>query len=98
MFVLILSLLDLIAGGLLLLNLNYYVNYVAAFMLLKGLFSIISSFGMGYWFDWMGFIDIITSISLFLFSFGLPASIFKTIAWLIVAKGVYCMLRTILKF
>lgn len=98
MIVLILSIIDLAAGTLLLLNLHFFLNYITAIMALKGLFSIFSSFGAGFWFDWMGFVDILTAIALLLFSFGVPAGFFTTIAWIIIFKGIYCLIRTIFRF
>jgi hypothetical protein len=98
MIVLILSAIDLICGGLLLLNLNFFLNYIAGIMLLKGAFSILSSLGVGYWFDWMGWIDLIGAAALLLFAFGIPAAVFTNLAWIIVFKGVYSLLRGLLQF
>ena len=98
MIALILSIIDLLAGSLLLLNLNFYINYIAGILAIKGLFSILSSLGVGYWFDWMGFVDILTAIALLLFSFGIPATFFTTIAYLIIFKGIYSLIRIIFRF
>jgi len=98
MIVCILSIIDLLAGSLLLFNLHFFLNYITAIVALKGLFSIFSSLGAGYWFDWMGFVDILTAIALLLFSFGVPATFFTTIAWIIIFKGIYCLIRSVFKF
>jgi hypothetical protein len=98
MFVLILSAIDLIAGGLILLNINFLLNYIAIIIFFKGFFSIISSLGIGYWWDWMGWIDILTAAALALFSFGFPAAIFTYIAYVVIFKGAYSMLRGLLHF
>ena len=98
MIVLILSIIDLLAGGLLLFNLNFLLNYIAIILFFKGFFSIISSLGFGYWWDWMGWVDIITSIALALFSFGLPAAIFTYVAYIVIFKGTYTMLRGFFNF
>jgi len=98
MIVLILSAIDLLSGSLLLLNLKFFLNYIAGIMLLKGAFSLLSSLGIGYWFDWMGFIDVISGVALLLFAFGIPAAIFSTLAWIVIFKGVYSLLRGLFKF
>lgn len=67
-------------------------------MLLKGAFSILSSLGVGYWFDWMGWIDVIAAGALLLFAFGIPAEVFTTLAWIVIFKGVYSFLRGLFKF
>lgn len=95
---LLLTAIDILSGSVLLLNLNFFVNYIAVILLLKGLFSLLSSLGIGYWFDWMGVVDIISAVALFLFYLGLPAAIFSTIAWIIIFKGSYSFLRTIFRF
>lgn len=98
MITLILSAIDLLSGSLLLLNLNFFLNYIAGIMILKGAFSLVSSIGVGYWFDWMGFIDVISGVALLLFAFGLPAAIFSTIAWIVILKGTYSLMRSVFHF
>jgi len=98
MIVFILSAIDLLAGSLLLLNLNLLLNYIAVIIFFKGFFSVISSLGLGYWWDWMGWIDVITAIALALFSFGFPASIFTYVAYIVIFKGSYSMLRGLFNF
>lgn len=98
MIALILSVIDLLSGSLLLLNLKIVLNYVAGIMLLKGAFSLLSSLGAGYWFDWMGAIDVISGIALLLFAFGVPAAIFGTLAWIVIFKGLYSLLRSVFRF
>lgn len=98
MIVFILSAIDLFAGGLLLLNQNFLLNYIAAIMFFKGFFSVVSSLGVGYWFDWMGWTDIISAVVLGLFAFGLPASMFAYVAYLVIFKGSYSILRSLFRF
>lgn len=98
MIVFILSAIDLLAGGLILMNVNFLLNILAVIIILKGFFSSISSIGIGYWFDWMGAVDILAGTSLFLFSFGLPAAFFSTIAWIVIFKGIYSITRYVFRF
>jgi hypothetical protein len=98
MITLILSAIDMLSGSLLLLNLKIFLNYIAGIMLLKGAFSLLSSLGAGYWFDWMGFIDVISGAALLLFAFGLPAAIFGTLAWIVIFKGIYSFMRAVFHF
>jgi hypothetical protein len=98
MIVFILSAIDLLAGGLLLLNLNILITYIAAIIFFKGFFSVISSLGLGYMWDWMGWIDMITAASLALFSFGFPASAFTYVAYIVIFKGTYTMVRGLFNF
>ena len=98
MITLILSAMDLVCGGLLLLNLNFLLNIIAGIMLMKGAFSLLSSLGVGYWFDWMGWLDVIGGAALLLFAFGIPAAIFANLAWIIVFKGIYSLVRGVFHF
>ena len=45
------------------------IKYLAFFSISKGVWSIFSSFALGYYFDWMGAVDLIAGISLILINF-----------------------------
>jgi len=96
--VLILSIIDVVAGGFLLLSAPVFANYFAFIFLIKGLFSLLSSFSMCYFFDWMGFVDVIVGIVFGLMSFGLFFGFYTTIGWIVLLKGIYSMIRFALKF
>jgi len=96
--VLILSIIDIVAGGFLLLNAPIFANYFALIFLIKGAFSVLSSFSMRYFFDWMGFVDIIVGIVFGLMSFGLFFGFYASIGWIVLLKGIYSMIRFVLKF
>ena len=68
---LVLSIIDVVAGGFLLLHAPVFANYFAFIFLIKGLFSLLSSWSMRYFFDWMGIVDVIVGIVFGLMSFGL---------------------------
>jgi len=94
----ILSIVDVMAGGFLLLNAPVFANYFAFIFLIKGLFSLLSSFSMRYFFDWMGFVDVIVGIVFGLMSFGLFFGFYSTVGWIVLLKGMYSLARFALKF
>lgn len=85
MFVTILSIIDILAGISLAIP-NFLGFYLGIIMLLKGISSIVGSFASGFFFEIMGFIDLITGI-LLIFSFNIPWF------WILpVLKGIFCLL------
>lgn len=95
---LILSIIDVVAGGVLLLGAPNFANYFAFIFIAKGLFSLLSSFSMRYFFDWMGFIDVIVGIIFGLMSFGLFFGFYSIVGWIVLLKGMYSLARFALKF
>jgi hypothetical protein len=98
MIILIMSILDLLSGAVLITNGDFLffssiVSYMAAYSLFKGVLFLLSSFGMGYYFDWMSAIDIITGIGLLLLMWGFSFGFFYTIAVIALLKGAYSFLR-----
>ena len=94
----ILSVIDVVAGGFLLFNAHSFANYFAFIFILKGLFSVLSSMSMRYVFDWMGYVDIVVGIVFGLMSFGLFFGFYPTIGWIVLLKGIYSLARFVLKF
>jgi len=94
----ILSVIDILAGGFLLVSAPVFANYLAFIFLAKGLFSLLSSFSMRYFFDWMGFIDVIVGIAFGLMSFGMFFGSYSFIGWIVLLKGIYSLARFVLKF
>jgi len=98
MLLFILSILDLIAGLLVILSQNFlltsnaFVFYFAIYSLGKGIVSLLTSIAVGYFFDWMGVIDVITGIALFMIHSGSQLGIFKTIGIIILIKGLYSLI------
>ena len=79
----VLGILDIVAGFLTLLSNDVVVGvflFFGWFMLIKGLFSLISSMGQGYFLDWMGWIDLLTGITLLT-------------AWNVPYIWVFCVLK-----
>jgi hypothetical protein len=66
---------------------------MAAYSLFKGLTSFLSSIGMGYYFDWMGIIDMITGVGLVFLMWGFSFGFLYTIGIVAILKGAYSFLR-----
>ena len=89
MFLLVLGLLDVVAGLTILFPefFSQIAFYVAVITLLKGIFSFGSSALNNYWLDWMGTVDILTGIVI-LTGFSIPYF------WVLpILKGLYTILR-----
>lgn len=102
MFVIILSILDVFSGLILLtyssiLFFHNFVGYMVAYSLFKGMISFLSSIGMGYYFDWMGIIDIIIGFMLLLLMWGFSFSFIQTIGAVAILKGMYSFFRGFFK-
>lgn len=67
-----------------------FLFYVALYSLAKGIFSLIISFGAGYYADWLGFADVVTGAVLALMSFNVSFGFFYYIGIFAIVKGLYC--------
>ena len=102
MLIIILSILDIFSGLILLtysslLLFHNFIGYMAAYSLFKGLLSFLSSIGMGYYFDWMGIIDVIAGVILLLLMWGFSFGFIQTVGAIAMLKGAYCFLRGFFK-
>ena len=67
-----LALLDILGGICLAFSwIGTLTSLIGLFILVKGLFSIVGSLASKYYFDWMGWIDLIVGMSL-IFGFAIP--------------------------
>jgi uncharacterized membrane protein HdeD (DUF308 family) len=85
MILALLGLLDILVGVSLLFP-NFLAFYIGVIILLKGISSIVGSFAVKYFFDVMGFIDVIAGVILLL-NFSIP--------WfwlLLMIKGIYSLI------
>jgi len=80
--------LDILGGVLLVLSVSTTPLF-AIFFILKGIWSIISSVGSGYYADWMGAVDLLTGIGLYLVLNGITNGIFKIVGIAMILKGLY---------
>ncbi|MBS3055479.1 MAG: hypothetical protein J4452_03245 [Candidatus Aenigmarchaeota archaeon] len=94
MIILFFALMDIL-GGLAVLDKNFavLVAYLAYAHMIKGGFSLFGSLFSGYFFDWMGAIDLIGGIVLLLISFKISFVFFPTIGWIFIGKGIYTFIR-----
>ena len=89
MLLLVLGLLDILAaitivlGSIGWIGESTFLFYLAVFMLLKGLWSVLTSAAASFFFDFMGIIDIIGAIIMFLINWGMSTDIFLWIGILI---------------
>ncbi len=84
MILAILGLFDIIVGVSLAFP-NFLVFYIGIIVLIKGISSIVGSFAAKYFFDFMGFIDVIAGVILLL-NFSIPWF------WLLpLIKGIYSL-------
>jgi len=90
-----LSLIDVIAGFVLVSSegSGRIVHFFAMYALIKGVWSLMSSFSAGYYFDWMGAVDTITGICLLLTNYNLVFGFFSIIGMAQVMKGIYSAIR-----
>lgn len=97
--VLILSILDLVAGLLVFSSysgletlLGKVILYVSIFHLIKGAWSIVSSFVLGYIYDVLGWIDLLSGILIILALNGIVFHFAYIFAIIMIIKGLYCIL------
>jgi len=85
MILAILGLFDIVVGISLAFP-NFLAFYIGVIILLKGISSIVGSFAVKYFFDVMGFIDVIAGVIL-VFNFSIPWF------WLLpTIKGIYSLI------
>lgn len=88
----LLGIFDIIAGFSILLKISLNLTSriiltIGVIMLFKSIVSIISSFKIGYYLDWQGFIDFLSGLILIGISLGYPFSLL--IGLLLIGKGAY---------
>lgn len=103
MIVLALSIIDILVGFMVINHtlFGFFKNYLIYFIfyfILKGFWSLGTSVGSGYLFDWLGVIDLAIGIVLFLMKSNMSMGFFSIIGWAEVVKGGYCILRSLVKF
>ncbi|RLJ01607.1 MAG: hypothetical protein DRP11_04115, partial [Candidatus Aenigmatarchaeota archaeon] len=64
------------------------ISLLAFLSILKGLYSILTSIGSGFYFDILGFLDLLGGFALLLLAQGLHHGIFVWIGALILLKGI----------
>jgi len=99
MITILLSAIDIVIGYCLMSSsLHSLFGYFTYIMLAKGFLSVIGSLTANYLFDWMGYLDVITGIVLLLTTMNVSFGFFPAIGFLLLAKGVYSLLRSLFRF
>ena len=87
---LILGLIDIIAGILLIFNIsNSIVFFIGIFILLKGIWSIITGASAGFYFDIPGLLDLAGGLLIILIAFGIFSEVFVYFGLILIIKGLY---------
>jgi hypothetical protein len=95
MLLVLLSILDLAAGALLSLSgfLQYtnsgFIGILAAFMIIKGIWSIITAAAANFFFDIIGMIDLAAGALLFVTTLGTSFHFFVYVGIALILKGAY---------
>ena len=98
MLLLILGIVDVIGGILLGMSLlpgaggNPILFWFGVVFLLKGLYSLLTAMGSGFYFDILGMMDIVSGIFLFLATWSIINEIFLYLGIGMIIKGIYSML------
>jgi len=99
MITIFLSAIDIVIGYCMMSSsLQSMFGYFTYIMLAKGFLSVIGSLTANYLFDWMGYLDVITGIILLMTTMNISLAFFPTIGFLLLAKGVYSLLRSLIGF
>jgi hypothetical protein len=100
LIVALLSIIDILGGFFVINNhmflfVKSFVIYFVFYFILKGFWSLATSLGSGYLFDWLGVIDLVLGIILLLMGNNVSLGFFYIIGWAEIAKGGYCFLRSL---
>lgn len=98
MLLLLLGVFDLVVSFSIFYPLKQVGFLLVVLMTAKALFSIFSSFAYRYFFDWMGWLDLIAALTLYFSLLGVWHSFFLFVALLLGAKGLWSILSALLKF
>jgi hypothetical protein len=92
----LLALIDVFAGVLIIshsfFSLNLIFLYFAYIVGIKGLWSMITSAGMKFYFDFMGFVDVVAGLCLALINFHVGFNFFWIIGLIMILKGLWAMI------
>ncbi len=95
MFLVVLGFLDLIIGTILVVSQFYtlagnsIVLFFAVIALLKGIYSTLTAAGSGFYFDILGWFDLISAVLLFLVHIGIIFNFFLYIGIIMIIKALY---------
>jgi uncharacterized membrane protein HdeD (DUF308 family) len=91
----LLGIIDIISGVVLAVSTSFNLAgsgialWIGIFMLLKGVYSVLTAAGAGFYFDVLGWLDLIAAASLFIVFFGVANEFFVYFGILMILKGIY---------
>ncbi len=96
----ILSIVDIIIGLMIayptfILFTSIVIFYTSLIYVGKGLWSIFSSLAGGYYYDWMGVLDVVYGAALFAIYSGISNGIFYWIGIIAIVEGIYSFFRSL---
>ncbi|RLJ06921.1 MAG: hypothetical protein DRP12_03205 [Candidatus Aenigmatarchaeota archaeon] len=94
MLLALLGFLDILVGIFLIFKIGF-LFWFGIVWVLKGLWSVISSAGSGFWLDFLGWLDILAGGACLAVSFGLEFWIFFWLGVAMVLKGLYSLVMGI---
>jgi hypothetical protein len=101
MLLIILSLIDIVAGFALSLcellpyNGSSFIWFLGAFLALKGVWSILTAAAANFYFDIIGILDLVAGVLLIITTTGLVAHLFVYVGIALILKGVYSLIMGI---
>lgn len=104
MFLLLLGVVDLLAGAILALHPllsaagNGTVLLIMVFFIAKGLYSVVAAVAVGFYFDLLGYLDVLAALCLVLLYTGIAGDLFMYVGLAIVVKGIYSFVMGIVEF
>jgi len=90
---LLLGILDLSAALSLIFEVKFLALGLGLIMLIKGINSLVSSFLVKYFYDWLGFLDFLTGLALICVHYEIILP-FKFIGILELIKAFYCLVQS----
>jgi hypothetical protein len=97
MIIAVLGILDIIAGGVMALGgiagaaESIYLLYFTAIFFLKALYSIGTALAEGFFFDVLGWLDLMAAVSLLFLYWQISFGLFFWLGMLMIIKGVYSL-------
>jgi len=89
--------LDLLAGLILGLQIQSVSFIFGVAELIKGGVSVLGAIAQQFWFDWMGWLDIISGFCLLMIAFGTNISFAPIIGAFLAFKGIFSLLTSVMR-
>jgi hypothetical protein len=93
-FIIILNLLDMLAGLTLLADISFLLYPLGLFHAAKGVWTLYTSFTQGFFFEVLGGIDFLGGICCVLAAHGIMPASFFVVGIIMIAKGAFCFMSS----